>query len=132
MPSQPPRVTIGVVRGAIATVLLSLATVLPASGDMTSQGWLDLYNGRSSTIPSEVAGVMAATYTLGMADGFISAQVVSCPAGYIPKAEDIAKRTADMLKAPAVRRQATVSAAVLAALTVDGCSERAGTKGSGP
>jgi hypothetical protein len=93
---------------------------------MTTQGWLDLYNGKSSTIPSEIAGVMAATYTLGMADGFISTQVVSCPAGYIPKAEIIANRAADMLSAPAPRPKASVTVAVLAALTLDGCTEGPG------
>jgi hypothetical protein len=124
MPGRPSRFGTVVVRGAIATVLLSLVAALPASADMTNQGWLDLYNGRSSAIPSEVAGVMAATYTLGMADGFISTQAVSCPAGYVPKAEDIAKRTADMLSAPAPRRKASVTVAVLAALTLDGCTER--------
>jgi hypothetical protein len=110
-------------RGAMATVLLSLASVFPASAEMTVQGWLDFYNGKSSTVPAPIARVLASTYTLGMADGLISTQVVSCPAGYVPAGEVIAKRAADMLSGPDPKQpKATVTVAVLVALTLDGCT----------
>jgi hypothetical protein len=113
-----------------ATVLLWLALIWPARAEMPVQSWLDFYNGKSSTIPISVARVMASTYALGMADGLISAQIVSCPAGYAPEGDVIAKRAADTLKAPAPQPNAPVMAAVLDALTVDGCTKGPSAKDS--
>jgi hypothetical protein len=114
----------------VATLLLWLAAVVPARAEMPVQGWLDFYNGKSSTVPVRVAQVMAATYTLGMADGLISTQIVSCPAGYVPEGDVIAKRAADMLTAADPQPKASVTAAVLVALTLDGCTEGPRAKGS--
>lgn len=110
---------------AIATMLL--AFTVPASGEMPVQSWLDFYSGNSRTVPISVARVMAGTYTLGMADGFISTQVVSCPTGYSPEGDVIARRAANMLTA---QPKASVTAAVLAALTIDGCTGGPSAKGS--
>ena len=105
-----------------ATVLLWLASAFPASAEMTVQGWLDFYNGKSSTVPPEIARVLAATYTLGMADGLISTELMSCPKGYIAQGEVIARRAADVLRAPNPHPGTSVTVAVLAALTLDGCT----------
>ena len=112
----------------VAIAIVLLAFTVPASGDMPAQSWLDLYNGNSRTVPISVARVLAGAYTLGMADGFISTQVVSCPTGYIPEGDVIARRTADGLRSPA--SQVSVTAAVFAALALDGCTGGPRAKGS--
>ena len=105
---------------AIATMLLALT--VPVSGEMPAQSWLDFYNGNSRTVPISVARVLASTYTLGMADGLISTQIVSCPAGYIPAAEVIremwaAARTIVPQLFPLEQAEARVAAALAAAVS---------------
>jgi len=80
-------------------------------------------DGRVASDQEVMRILRALTYTLGMADGLISTQIVSCPAGYIPPGEVIAKRAAEILSGPdPAQPKATVTVAVLAALTLDGCT----------
>ena len=108
-------------RGAAIVAASLLVTVTSASAELTVQGWLDFYDGKTRT-PAVVSQLMAETYVLGVADSAISLRVLSCPKGYIPKAENIAKQTAMVLRDNHNEPAISVTAAVLMALTIDaGC-----------
>ena len=107
----------------VAGTALLLAIGTPAGAELTVQGWLNLYDGKTET-PPVVARLMATSYAFGIADGIIALRLFSCPPGYIPKAEDIGKHTAMVLRDSLKDPGASVTGAVLIALSIDGpCSE---------
>ena len=106
----------------VAAGALLLATATSAGAELTVEGWLDFYDGKSR-LPASVAQIVASSYALGLADGVISTKIMSCPTEYIPKAEVIAKKVAEVLRLERETRGISVTAAVLIALSLDGCTE---------
>ncbi len=107
----------------IAAGVFLLAIATPARAELTTQGWLDFYDGKAG--PSVVvAQLMAESYVLGMAASVIALRILSCRDGYLPKAEDIARLTARVLRDNLSHPGMSVTAAVLAAATIDGTCQR--------
>lgn len=103
-----------VVMGAIMLITAPLA-----NAELTIQGWLDFYDGKSE-MPAVISRVMASSYVLGVADSAISLRVMSCPKDYIPEAGALSAQTADVLRNFRDHRGLSVTAAVLVALSVGG------------
>lgn len=106
----------------IAAVFFLLTMAAPARAELTVQGWLDFYNGRSAS-GAVAAKIIATSYALGMADGLISTRVMACPPKYTPDPETLVRRVAIVLSDPNPPAGISVTAAVLVALDIDGCTK---------
>ena len=101
---------------------LILVSAREAGAQLTVKGWLDFYEGRTQ-MPAEVGKIAATSYALGIADGAITLQVMICPKDYIPEASALARQTAKVLRTFPDQPDLSVTVAVLAALSNDGCKE---------
>lgn len=104
---------------------LLLATATAARAELTVQGWLDFYEGKTQ-LPAPVASIAASSYVLGVADSAISLRVMSCPKGYNTQAQTdaLSDETAQVLKKFHDHPGMSVTAAVLIALAVvGGCTD---------
>ena len=75
---------------------LLLATATAARAELTVQGWLDFYEGKTK-MPADVGKIIAASYVLGIADGAIALRVMSCPKDYLPDSLALAKQTSRVI-----------------------------------
>jgi hypothetical protein len=109
-------------------LLLILVTASEAGAELTVQGWLDFYEGRTK-LPADVGKIVAASYVLGLADGAIALKVMSCPKDYLPDGGALARQTARVIGKSRGHPALSVTAAVLVALVGDGCKQSGGTDG---
>jgi hypothetical protein len=112
-----------------------LAIVATAQAELTAEGWLELYEGKTSErteaafgkkLAHEAARLVAATYVLGIADSVIELRAYSCPSGFIPRAGEMADQAAEMVRENQKQshRGFSMTVAVLLALTINyGCTE---------
>ena len=117
-------------------VVFLLAVAATARAELTVEGWLELYEGKTEEalgrrLARETANLMAATYVLGMADSVIALRVLSCPPGFIPLAGELADQVAAIVRTNQQQphREFSMPVAVMLVLAVrHGCAQT-GSKG---